>query len=127
PGVVGPRRPQARPVVRGRDRRRPRERTVAPAGHRTVDPGDGPAHLPVPDGPPRGAPVRHLVAYHGNRYLDHFARDLDEIREWGFTGIVHCATETDLEWGVGRLADIFGMTAEAGLECWADPWGVGGV
>jgi len=67
------------------------------------------------------------VAYHGNRYLDHFARDLDEIREWGFTGIVHCATETDLEWGVGRLADIFGMTAEAGLECWADPWGVGGV
>lgn len=70
---------------------------------------------------------RHLVAYHGNRYIDHFRRDLEEIADHGFTGIVHCATEADLEWGMGRLGELFAATRDAGLECWADPWGVGGV
>lgn len=70
---------------------------------------------------------RHLVAYFGNRYLDHFRRDLEEIVDHGFNGIVHCATEADLEWRLERLGEIFRLTRDAGLECWADPWGVGGV
>lgn len=47
--------------------------------------------------------------------------------EHGFNGIVHCATEADLEWSLGRLEEIFAATRDGGLECWADPWGVGGV
>lgn len=70
---------------------------------------------------------RHLVSYFGNRYLDHFARDLEEIVDHGFNGIVHCATEADLQWGIERLGEVFAMTRDAGLECWADPWGVAGV
>lgn len=70
---------------------------------------------------------RQLVSYFGNRYLDHFQRDLEEIVEHGFNCIVHCATEADLEWGLSRLGEIFAATKEAGMECWADPWGLGGV
>jgi hypothetical protein len=71
--------------------------------------------------------MRYLVAYFGNRYLHHFARDLEEIREHGFDGVVHCVTEADREWGMSRIAEMFAMTRDAGLECWADPWAVGGV
>lgn len=70
---------------------------------------------------------RHLVSYFGNRYLDHFKRDLEDIVDHGFNGIVHCATEADVEWGAQTLGEIFQATREAGLECWADPWGVGAV
>ena len=71
--------------------------------------------------------MRHLVAYHGNRYVDHFQRDLDEMAGHGFTGVVHCVTEADLEWGMGRVEQLFTLTRGAGMECWADPWGAGGV
>ena len=70
---------------------------------------------------------RHLVAYFGNRYLDHFERDLEEIRRHGFDGVVHCVSEADREWGMRRIAEMFAATRDAGLSCWADPWGVGGV
>lgn len=70
---------------------------------------------------------RHLVSYFDNRYLDHFRRDLDEIVDHGFNGIVHCVTEADLEWRMGSVQELFAATKDAGLECWADPWGVGGV
>lgn len=72
-------------------------------------------------------PRRHLVSYFGNRYLDHFRRDLQEIRDHGFDTVVHCVTEADREWGMTRIAEMFAMTREAGLSCWADPWGVAGV
>jgi hypothetical protein len=70
---------------------------------------------------------RRLVSYFANRYLDHFERDLAEIRAHGFDGIVHCVTEADREWGMSRIAEMFAMSREAGLACWADPWGVAGV
>jgi hypothetical protein len=70
---------------------------------------------------------RHLVSYFGNRYLDHLERDLAEIRDHGFDGVVHCITEADHEWGMRRVGEMFAMTREAGLSCWADPWGVAGV
>ena len=70
---------------------------------------------------------RHLVSYFGNRYLDHLHRDLAEIRDHGFDGVVHCVTEADHEWGMARVAEMFAMTRDAGLSCWADPWGVARV
>jgi hypothetical protein len=73
------------------------------------------------------AEARRLVSYFGNRYLDHFERDLEEIRAHGFDTVVHCVTEADVEWGMSRVAEMFAMTKDAGLACWADPWGVAGV
>jgi hypothetical protein len=70
---------------------------------------------------------RHLVSYFGNRYLHHFERDLEEMRAHGFDAVVHCVTEADREWGMRRIAEMFSMTREAGLSCWADPWGVARV
>ena len=70
---------------------------------------------------------RHLISYFGNRYLHHFERDLEEIRDHGFDGIVHCVSEADRDWGMKRIAELFGMTRDAGLSCWADPWGVARV
>jgi hypothetical protein len=72
-------------------------------------------------------PSRRLVSYFGNRYLDHLERDLEEIRAHGFDTVVHCVTEADFEWGMQRIREMFAMTKEAGLSCWADPWGVAGV
>ena len=72
-------------------------------------------------------PASRLVAYFGNRYLHHFERDLEEIREHGFDAIVHCVTEADEQWGMQRIAEMFAMTKDAGFSCWADPWGVAGV
>jgi hypothetical protein len=71
--------------------------------------------------------MRRMVAYYGNRYLDHFARDLVEIREHGFDTVVHCVSEADYEWGMRRMAELFAMTRDAGLSCWVDPWGVAGL
>jgi hypothetical protein len=70
---------------------------------------------------------RHLIAYFGNRYVHHFERDLEEIRDHGFDGVVHCVSEADREWGMKRIAELFAMTRDAGLSCWADPWGVARV
>ena len=70
---------------------------------------------------------RHLVSYFANRYTRHFERDLDEIRDHGFDGVVHCVTEADREWATKPIAELFAMTREAGLSCWADAWGVAGV
>lgn len=72
-------------------------------------------------------PARHGVSYFGNRYLDHFARDLEEMRAHGFDTVVHCVTEQDLEWGMERVAEIFAATRDAGMACWADPWGLARV
>ena len=74
-----------------------------------------------------GPQARRLVSYFGNRYLHHLARDLEEIRDHGFDAVVHCVTEADLEWGMQRIAEMFAMTKEAGLACWADPWGLAGI
>jgi hypothetical protein len=71
--------------------------------------------------------AERLVSYFGNRYLHHFARDLEEIRDHGFDAIVHCVTEADRQWGMKRIAEMFAMTRDAGLSCWADPWGLAGV
>jgi hypothetical protein len=70
---------------------------------------------------------RHLVSYFANRFVDHFERDLAEIRDHGFDGVVHCVTEADHQWGMKRMTEMFAMTRDAGLSCWADPWGVAGV
>lgn len=70
---------------------------------------------------------RHGVSYFGNRYLDHFSRDLEEMRSHGFDTVVHCVTEQDLEWGMERIGELFAATTGAGMSCWADPWGLARV
>jgi hypothetical protein len=78
-------------------------------------------------GDPADVSPGHLVSYFGNRYLHHFERDLEEICDHGFDAVVHCVTEADREWGMKRIAEMFAMTRDAGLSCWADPWGLAHV
>lgn len=67
------------------------------------------------------------VSYFANRWPGHFARDLDDIIAHGCTYIVHTFSENDVLFAPGTMAELFRMTDEAGLGCWADPWGVMGL
>jgi hypothetical protein len=59
--------------------------------------------------------------------VEHFERDLADIVAHNCTYVVHCYTETDLLWYRGAMERIFRSTRDAGLEVWADPWGVAGI
>lgn len=73
------------------------------------------------------APARTLCAYFDNRYLDVYEQHVREMAEGGFDGVVHTVTEADLQWRMGRMAELFAATHGAGMQVWADPWGLGGV
>lgn len=70
--------------------------------------------------------MSRIVSYFGNRYLDSFEQHLAEIVDHGFDTVLHCMTHADLEWGAGRMRELFAMTRDAGLQVWADPWGMPG-
>ncbi len=75
---------------------------------------------------PKPRSPRAGVAYLGNRYLDHARRDLARIAAVA-DHIVHTVSETDLYFHKAALTRIVAASREAGLEVWADPWGLGGV
>jgi hypothetical protein len=62
-----------------------------------------------------------------NRWPGHFARDLDDIVEHGCTYLVHTLSENDMVYLRKTMAKFFQMTRDAGLDCWADPWGLLGL
>jgi hypothetical protein len=70
--------------------------------------------------------VKTGAAYLGNRFLEHAQRDLARLAEVS-DYVVHTLSETDLYFHKSALGAIVGATRRAGLEVWADPWGVGGV
>jgi hypothetical protein len=67
------------------------------------------------------------VSYMANRWPHHFAHDLDDIVAHGCTTIVHSLSENDALFLQGSMGSLFAMTREAGLRCWANPWGVLGL
>ena len=67
------------------------------------------------------------VSYFSGRDLRHVEADLADMVAHNCTYVVHCFTETDLLWNRGTMAQVFRATREAGLETWADPWGVAGI
>lgn len=64
------------------------------------------------------------ISYSGNRYPEHFKRDLEDIVAHGCTYVVHCYSENDLVYSQKAMGRLFKMTRDAGLGCWADPWGL---
>jgi hypothetical protein len=67
------------------------------------------------------------VSYFSGRDLRHVEIDLEDIVAHNCSYVVHCFTETDLLWNRGTMEQIFRATRDAGLEVWADPWGVAGI
>lgn len=66
------------------------------------------------------------VSYFDNRFLSHTSSDIKKISEFSHY-IVHTVSETDLLFHKAVLTKIFSESRKAGLEVWADPWGLGGV
>jgi hypothetical protein len=66
------------------------------------------------------------VSYFGNRFLSHARRDLSRIAD-SCDYVVHTVSEADLTYHKAVMAKLFSETRKAGLEVWADPWGLGGV
>ncbi len=67
------------------------------------------------------------VSYFGNRWPAHFAADLADMIAHGCTYVVHTFSEDDFTFARGTMAGFFRATRDAGLGCWADPWGVMGL
>ena len=70
--------------------------------------------------------VKTGAAYFGNRFLDHAKRDLARLSEV-CDYVVHTISETDLYFHKSAVRAIGEASQRAGLEVWADPWGLGGV
>jgi hypothetical protein len=67
------------------------------------------------------------VSYFGNRILKHVKSDMNELKQNGFTFILHTYSEFDLMFNAETMKEIFKITHDAGLDVWVNPWGVGNV
>ncbi len=67
------------------------------------------------------------VSYYGNRILQHVEADMAAIKRNHCTYVVHTCSENDLQYYHGTIKEIVGLSHQAGLEVWLDPWGVGRV
>ena len=67
---------------------------------------------------------KYGVSYFTTRDLRHFKVDLAEIKDSGFSYIVHTFSERDLEFYSGSVGELVALTKEKGLKALADPWGV---
>jgi len=67
------------------------------------------------------------ISYFANRWSHHFKQDIDDIVSHACTFIVHTFSENDFLYARGTMKKFFYTTREAGLGCWADPWGLMGL
>jgi len=67
------------------------------------------------------------VSYFGNRILKHVKSDMQELKQNGFTFVLHTYSEFDLMFNSGTMKEIFKITHDAGLDVWVNPWGIGNV
>jgi hypothetical protein len=70
--------------------------------------------------------VKTGATYLGNRFLVHAQRDLARVADV-CDYVVHTISETDLYFHKSAVRAIGEASRRAGLEVWADPWGLGGV
>jgi len=71
--------------------------------------------------------IKTGVSYFGSRIQRHVKEDMADIKRHHCNFVVHTFSETDVEYYKGTMDEIFGISHEAGLEVWVDPWAVGGV
>jgi hypothetical protein len=67
------------------------------------------------------------VSYFSGRDIRHVRADLADMADHACSYVVHCLTETDLVYQRDGMADIVRLTRDAGMEPWADPWGLCGI
>ncbi|MPZ52286.1 MAG: hypothetical protein GEU79_06055 [Acidimicrobiia bacterium] len=65
------------------------------------------------------------VSYFGNRILRHVRSDMEDLRDRGFTGVLHTFSENDLNWYRAQMGQIVAVSHEVGLEVQLGPWGIG--
>lgn len=66
------------------------------------------------------------AAYHGNRMPSHAREDMRDMVRCGCDLVVHMFSHTDWDRHMRRMKDIVEISQEAGLEVWADNWGLSG-
>ncbi|MEC5422937.1 hypothetical protein QGM71_05425 [Virgibacillus sp. C22-A2] len=57
--------------------------------------------------------------------LSHFERDLDELKEKGFTDILHTVSENDMKFYKGTMKDFIKKSKEKGFTVTVSPWSYG--
>ncbi|GFP21013.1 hypothetical protein HKBW3S06_00239 [Candidatus Hakubella thermalkaliphila] len=71
--------------------------------------------------------MRKGVSYFGNRYINHFQNDLEEMKAHGCNAIIHTFSENDLLFYSGTLAEMVELSHKAGFQVYIGSWGVGGI
>jgi hypothetical protein len=71
--------------------------------------------------------IKKGISYFGNRHLNHFRKDLSEIKSFSFNYIIHTFSENDLRYFGKTLRDFVQLSKDEGLEVYIDPWGVGKI
>lgn len=68
-----------------------------------------------------------VISYYGLPSGDVYSTHLAEIKAAGFNVVVLCVPEHYAADHLPAVRDLIAATKRTGLECWADPWRVGGV
>lgn len=71
--------------------------------------------------------MKRGIAYFGVRNPDRAVEDLKEIRDAGFTHVLHTWSEEDEQYYPRTMAEIIDRSVELGLKVYVNPWGVGRV
>ena len=67
------------------------------------------------------------VSYFGNRILKHVKTDMADIKQKGFSSVLHTFSEFDLKFNPLLMKEIISATKGEGLNVVCNPWGVGNV
>jgi N-acetylmuramic acid 6-phosphate etherase len=70
-------------------------------------------------------PTRAGCSYFGVRIPRHVRRDMTDLAARGYTGVLHTFSENDFAYYRGTMAEIVGISHDAGLSVLASPWGLG--
>src|ERR1043165_9802274 len=64
-------------------------------------------------------------SYFGVRIPRHVRRDMADLAERGYTGVLHTFSENDFAYYRDTMAEIVAISHSAGLTVVASPWGLG--
>jgi len=71
------------------------------------------------------SPARAGCSYFGVRIPRHVRRDMADLAERGYTGVLHTFSENDFAYYRDTMAEIVAISHAAGLSVQASPWGLG--
>ncbi len=67
------------------------------------------------------------IAYFGVRNPEWVRKDMQRIRQAGFTHVLHTWAEEDLQYYPDTMEEIIALSRQEGLEVYVNPWGLGRV